>query len=167
MGRKFHFSKMLLKSVLVLLPLISTSTTLEGEKELVGKEGVKKPKLFYVSTLSTTSTVSTLTVCYVTSATLATCTAGKRRKRRMVELDQPEETILPTSLDDQLEEEYTREDLTLEGGEEEGEGGAVRKARFLVYWMTTTSVSTSLSYTTTFTVASLTCTPNSFKLSKC
>ena len=93
---------MLLKSVLVLLPLISTSssTTLEGEKELVGvgKEGVKRPKLFYVSTLSTTSTVSTLTVCYVTSATLATCTAGKRRKRRMVELDQPEETILPTSL---------------------------------------------------------------------
>ena len=93
---------MLLKSVLVLLPLISTSssTTLEEEKELVGvgKEGVKKPKLFYVSTLSTTSTVSTLTVCYVTSATLATCTAGKRRKRRMVELDQPEETILPTSL---------------------------------------------------------------------
>merc|ERR1712083_1110072 len=136
MGRKFHFSKMLLKSVLVLLPLISTSTTLEGEKELVGKEGVKKPKLFYVSTLSTTSTVSTLTVCYVTSATLATCTAGKRRKRRMVELDQPEETILPTSLDDQLEEEYMREDLTLEGGEEEEEreGGAVRKARFLVYW---------------------------------
>ena len=90
---------MLLKYVLVLLPLISTSTsTLEEEKELVGKEGVKKPKLFYVSTLSTTSTVSTLTVCYVTSATLATCTAGKRRKRRMVELDQPEETILPTSL---------------------------------------------------------------------
>ena len=159
---------MLLKYVLVLLPLISTSssTTLGEEKELVGvgKEGVKKPKLFYVSTLSTTSTVSTLTVCYVTSATLATCTAGKRRKRRMVELDQPEETILPTSLwgksycgyfifkpihnfswllwkycsDDQLEEEYMREDLTLEGGEEEGEGGAVRKARFLVYWMTTT-----------------------------
>ena len=31
-----------------------------------------------------------------------------------------------------------REDLTLEGGEEEGEGGVVRKARFLVYWMTTT-----------------------------
>ena len=94
---------MLLKSVLVLLPLISTSssTTLEEEeKELVGvgKEGVKKPKLFYVSTLSTTWTVSTLTICYVTSATLATCTAGKRRKRRMVELDQPEETILPTSL---------------------------------------------------------------------
>ena len=33
--------------------------------------------------------------------------------------------------------------------------------------ITIPSVSTSLSYTTTFTVASLTCTPNSFKLSKC
>ena len=87
---------MLLKSIFLLLPLICAfSTALEEEKE-VEEVGVKKPKLFYVSTLSTTSTVSTLTVCYVTSATLATCTAGKRRKRR-IELDEPAGTILPTA----------------------------------------------------------------------
>ena len=84
---------MLLKSTFLLLSLIFTfSTALDEEKEVE----VKKPKLFYVSTLSTTSTVSTLTVCYVTSATLATCTAGKRRKRR-VELDEPADTVLPTA----------------------------------------------------------------------
>merc|ERR1712083_939168 len=172
MGQKFHFSKMLLKSVLVLLPLISTSssTTLEEEKELVGQEGVKKPKLFYVSTLSTTSTVSTLTVCYVTSATLTTCTAGKRRKRR-VELDEPAETILPSAPDDHLWDKDMKEGaLALEGGEEDEEkqeDSSLRKARFLVSWMTTTSVSTSLTYTTTLTVASLTCTPSSFALSSC
>ena len=70
----------------------------------------------------------------------------------------------------------------LEGGEEEEENSGMRKARFLVYWMTTTrwmsifnlvttmylhSVSTSLTYTTTLTVASLTCTPSSFALSSC
>ena len=83
---------MLLKSILLLLSLVCTfSTALEEEVE-----GVKKPKLFYVSTLSTTSTVSTLTVCYVTSATLATCTAGKRKKRR-IEQDEPAGKILPTA----------------------------------------------------------------------
>merc|ERR1712062_200874 len=102
-----------------------------------------------------------------TSATLATCASGKRRKRR-VEMDQP---ILPTLTGDRHEEENMKEeDLTLEGGEEEevvDNDSHLRKARFLVYWMTTTSVSTSLTYTTTLTVASLTCTPSSFALSKC
>ena len=42
-----------------------------------------------------------------------------------------------------------------------------RKPRFLVYWMTTTSLSTLTSYTTTLTVASLTCTPSAFELSLC
>merc|ERR1712004_791312 len=147
-----------------LFPLIVASTAAEVE------DGPKKPKLFYVSTLSTTSTVSTLTVCYATSATLATCASGKRRKRR-VEMDQPDQPILPTLTGAQHEEENMKEeDLTLEGGEEEevvDNDSHLRKARFLVYWMTTTSVSTSLTYTTTLTVASLTCTPSSFALSKC
>ena len=42
-----------------------------------------------------------------------------------------------------------------------------RAGRFLVYWMTTTSVSTLTSYTTTLTVASLVCTPSNFDLSVC
>ena len=89
---------MLLRSILLLLSLVCIFSTALEEEEMEGvvKKEVKKPKLFYVSTLSTTSTVSTLTVCYVTSATLATCTAGKRRKRR-IELDEPAGTILPTT----------------------------------------------------------------------
>ena len=86
---------MLLKSFFLLSLVCIFSTALEEEE--IGVQEVKKPKLFYVSTLSTTSTVSTLTVCYVTSATLATCTAGKRRKRR-IEFDEPAGTILPTAL---------------------------------------------------------------------
>jgi len=84
-------------------------------------------------------------------------------------MDQPDQPILPTLTGDQHEEENMKEeDLALEGGEEEEVVDShLRKARFLVYWMTTTSVSTSLTYTTTLTVASLTCTPSSFALSKC
>merc|ERR1712037_514973 len=67
---------MLLRSILLLLSLVCIFSTALEEEEMEGvvKTEVKKPKLFYVSTLSTTSTVSTLTVCYVTSATLASCT---------------------------------------------------------------------------------------------
>jgi len=53
----------------------------------------------------------------------------------------------------------------LEGSE--GQTDSARKARFLVYWMTTTSVSTLASYTATVTVGSLTCTPSNFALTLC
>ena len=42
-----------------------------------------------------------------------------------------------------------------------------REAKFLVYWLTTTSVSTSFSYSTTSTLGSLSCTPSGFYLSVC
>jgi hypothetical protein len=51
--------------------------------------------------------------------------------------------------------------------EPEVEAGYKRNARFLVYWMTTTSMSTLTSYTSTLTVGSLSCTPSSFELSLC
>ena len=35
-----------------------------------------------------------------------------------------------------------------------------REGRFLLYWITTTSISTSTSYTTTFSVYSVDCTPS-------
>ena len=52
----------------------------------------------------------------------------------------------------------------------EGTSDAVKNARngrFLVYWMTTTSVSTSTSYTSTLTIGSLTCTPKYNPLTVC
>ena len=95
MGKQHQFAlRMLLRSIFLLFSLVCIFSTALAEDEEV--EGLKKPKLFYVSTLSTTSTVSTLTVCYVTSATLATCSSGKRRKRR-IEPDEPAGAILPTA----------------------------------------------------------------------
>ena len=37
----------------------------------------------------------------------------------------------------------------------------------LLYWLTTTSVSTKYSYTQTFTVASIKCTPTGWGVSEC
>jgi hypothetical protein len=54
----------------------------------------------------------------------------------------------------------------LRGGREEVEEGE-RNARFLVYWMTTTSITTLTSYTATLTVGSISCTPSNFELTVC
>ena len=43
----------------------------------------------------------------------------------------------------------------------------VREGKFVLYWLTTTSTSTTTAYSTTYTIASLTCTPSGFGLSSC
>merc|ERR1719225_1600095 len=43
----------------------------------------------------------------------------------------------------------------------------VREGKFVLYWLTTTSTSTTTAYSTTSTIASLTCTPSGFGLSSC
>ena len=48
-----------------------------------------------------------------------------------------------------------------------GEVDSAREARFAFYWMTTTAISTSTTYTATVTVASLRCTPSNFGMSEC
>ena len=55
-----------------------------------------------------------------------------------------------------------RED-ELEPGLEDAEEGSLRDGRFVLYWAT----STSTSYTSTSTLASLACTPSGFTLSLC
>ena len=55
-----------------------------------------------------------------------------------------------------------RED-ELEPGLEDAEEGSLRDGRFVLYWAT----STSTSYTSTSTLASLECTPSGFSLSLC
>ena len=52
-------------------------------------------------------------------------------------------------------------------GKTDAEAESARKGRFLVYWMTTTSLSTLTSYTATTTLYSLTCTPSSFGIVNC
>ena len=115
----------------------------------MSKEMTRKPKLFFVSTSATTSTLQTASICYVSSATIATCTG---RKRRTISLDgvEPEGAVQPSMF--KREVDSVQEETNSKMNER-------REGRFLLYWITTTSISTSTSFTTTFTVSSALCTP--------
>merc|ERR550525_82179 len=129
-----------------------------------GQDKKRDPKLFYVSTTTTTSTWYGSTICFASTTTsLGTCGRRKRRAVSISDLDPKYAAkIQPSSISDD-EEDIFEESALVEPSKENDS----RKGRFLVYWMTTTSVSTSSSYTTTLTVASLTCTPSSFAFSLC
>ena len=108
--------------------------------------------MFFVSTSATTSTLQTASVCYVTSSTITTCTG---RKRRTISLDgmEPEGAVQPSTFKREVEGESVQQD------EASSMVGEKREGRFLLYWITTTSISTSTSFTTTFSVSSVLCTP--------
>ena len=116
---------------------------------LSAEDVARKPKLFFVSTSATTSTLQTASVCYVSSSTLATCTG---RKRRTISLDgmEPEGAVQPSTFKGEVEGESVASSKV----------GESREGRFLLYWITTTSISTSTSFTTTFSVFSVSCTPS-------
>merc|ERR1711934_95979 len=97
-------------------------------------DDVRKPKLFFVSTSATTSTLQTASVCYISSKTaLGTC-AG--RKRRTISLDgvDMEGKLQPS----QANQEVMAADVCLRDV-------CLRDGRFLLYWIPTTSISTSTS----------------------
>merc|ERR1712032_899948 len=109
----------------------------------------RKPKLFFVSTSATTTTLQTLSVCYYTSGSLTTCTG---RKRRAIDVDGvmlSDVKSLKDSASTELESSHREEGTSIDGS---------RDGRFLLYWITTTSISTSTSFTTTYTVDSVLCT---------
>merc|ERR1712010_72539 len=117
------------------------------------EEVARKPKLFFVSTSATTSTLQTASICYVTSNTITTC-AG-RKKRRTISLDgmEPEGAVQPSTFKREVEGESVKQD------EVSSKVNVNREGRFLLYWITTTSISTSTSFTITYTVSSMLCTP--------
>merc|ERR1719163_2087865 len=101
---------------------------------VVADDDVRKPKLFFVSTSATTSTLQTASVCYISSKTaLGTC-AG--RKRRTISLDGVE-------MEGKLQPSQANQEVM------SAESSDKRDGRFLLYWITTTSISTSTSFTTT------------------
>ena len=60
------------------------------------------------------------------------------------------------------------DDLEAEAESELESGlGSERAGRGILYWATSTDISTSTSYTGTSTLASLNCTPSGFTLSEC
>merc|ERR1711992_386491 len=71
--------------------------------------------------------------------------------------------------------EYKEKEETVESGvktdlDDEmiaSSGKAVRDPKFMVYWLTTTKSSTSTSYTLTYSVLSVSCTPSGWPYSLC
>merc|ERR1712051_470876 len=116
------------------------------------EEVARKPKLFFVSTSATTSTLQTASICYITTTNLATCSG---RKRRSISLDgtDPEGAVQPSPFKREVEGESVKQD------EVSSKGNGNREGRFLLYWITTTSISTSTSFTITYSVSSAACTP--------
>merc|ERR1719192_231133 len=110
-----------------------------------GDEVARKPKLFYVSTSATTSTLHTASICYVTSGTVTTACTGRRRRSVNIEAV-PLADVKPSQLSQEVQ-----------SSEKEMKNN--REGRFLLYWITTTSISTSTSYTVTDSISAATCTP--------
>ena len=115
---------------------------------------VRKPKFFFVTTSSITTTVNMATVCYISdkAGLSGQCTGRKRRSMTLDGLD-AEGAVQPSRLQTP-DSRFKRED----DGESEVIEKRGREGRFLLYWITTTSRSTSTSFTTTFTVMSVLCT---------
>ena len=113
-------------------------------RSAAGDEVARKPKLFFVSTSSTTTTLQTASLCYATSGTsIGTCTGRKRRSINIEGVSLAD--VKPSQLNQEVQ---TSQDAKLD-----------REGRFLLYWITTTSISTSTSYTTTIKISAATCTP--------
>merc|ERR1711874_615996 len=146
-------------SLVILLPCVLACVSAVELEDIadVSYGQTRQPKLFFVSSSSTTSSVSTSTVCFKsTSAGIVAC--GRRKKRSMVVdgISGEAGEIQPKSSFD-TEFDSGAEDPITSG----------RDGRFLLYWLTTTSTSTTTIYTGTSTLATLNCTPSGFTVSAC
>merc|ERR1712083_825927 len=128
----------------------AASATIAGIRSSFVTE--RNPRLFYVSTFTSTSMGTTL--CFIPNAACPnfgnpcpTCSPTGRKRRRALPDDQPEENYV-------TEEEDGLHSMI----EDMEEDPMKRKAKALLYWMTTTSTFTW--YTSTSTIASIECTPN-------
>merc|ERR1711902_333449 len=137
-GRGSNTTTMNTVSLLVVLFAVAAS----AEDEVA-----RKPKLFFVSTSVTTSILNTGSICYVSSTTIASC---GRRKRRAINTDGK---LFPKDAAT-VELEPSRREQDASATAVDGS----RDGRFLLYWITTTSISTSTSYTTTYSISSVLCT---------
>merc|ERR1711892_6081 len=127
--------------ILILFMALSTYSALQNP--------TRESKLFYVSTTSTTSTLTTSTICYVAAALHTIC--AKRKKKSIIE-DSPSPVFESSEDAMDIDPSYSSE---------------MRKGKFLLYWMTTTDISTTTSYTKTASMATLTCIPLGWDVSPC
>merc|ERR1712192_9582 len=145
-------------TVWLILGFASITTASLPAPELSGsiKSASRNPRLFYVS--STTSTSFATTQCY-----LATSTGSCKRKRRDLVSDEVESQYSHTNI--KVIPSYELEKGPDSRFNEDGKEVPKRDAKMLLYWVTTTSTTTS--YTATSTLATLDCVPNGFSLSRC
>merc|ERR1712242_607223 len=136
-GERTRFTT-IMNTVSLLVVLFAVAASAEDEV-------ARKPKLFFVSTSATTTTLQTLSIRYVSSSSITTCTG---RKRRAINMDGG--MSLKEAASVELEPSQRESSVPAVDGSREG--------RFLLYWITTTSISTSTSFTTTFSVSSALCT---------
>merc|ERR1711956_156238 len=160
-----NYIRMVPRGVLLACVLVCV-TALELEDLADVKYGQsRQPKLFFVSSSSTTSSVSTSTVCFLsTSSGILTC--GKRRRRSLVVNGISGEAGQIQPMSASSFDEESDSNLKLESGAEDPTTSD-RDGRFLLYWLTTTSTSTTTIYTGTSTLATLDCTPGGYTLSAC
>lgn len=111
--------------------------------------------------------MSTSTYCYTAGAN-----AACGRKKRALEYieDSPvdvEDVVIPSPSATKWDEDDILREEQNEGLVDSGMNDAARKGKFLLYWKTTTLTSTSTSYTITYSIGTLECTPSGFTLSAC
>merc|ERR1712154_193217 len=113
-------------------------------------------------------TLITAFTCYISAAALVTC--KKRRKRSYLEesIDEQPQSLVEEAIDPERMHSLDDSDESafLEAGMNEAEAKQ-REGKFLLYWLTTTSVVTETSYSATQTLASLHCTPSSYAMTNC
>merc|ERR1712154_276564 len=106
--------------------------------------------------------VSTSTVCFVSTATgFTTC---KKRKRRNILADAIEND---EKVDIQPDSPFGKGSNAELESRSEDPATSRRDGRFLLYWLTTTSTSTTTIFTATGTIATLACAPAGYTLSAC
>ena len=116
---------------------------------------LRKPRFFFVTTSSVTETLRTNSLCYVTAGAGFSGECKRRKKRSLFRTGRLPwyDAVQPTKLIRGDEAEYSED----ESSSYEADG---REGRFLLYWITTTSRSTTTIYSSTYSVHSVECTPN-------
>ena len=157
-------------ALLVLVSVFGKSTQEESASEL---EPAKKrnPRVYLISTTTSMSTVSTVTWCYVISSTANGMIACKKKKRALNFLDDDTREaagiISPASTHRDFEDEEEESNVDVDASKQISDEELEREGKFLNYWMTTTVVSTSYSYTATSSIASVVCTPVGYTEANC
>ena len=130
-----------------------------GNSRLSEEAGLRKPRFFFVTTSSVTETTTSTALCYKTAAvgTIGAC----RKKRSLFRTARlPKDIIQAThpAREDQVESQEDEPSSYMADG---------REGRFLLYWITTTSRSTTTIYSTTITISDVDCTVNSSLMEEC